>query len=314
MLAACVVPGIAASAEPFPSRPLRVIVTYPPGGSTDIVMRAISPKLSQALGQQIVVDNRGGAGGIVGTELAVRGNPDGYTLLFGTSAGLAINPVLQEKLSYDPQRDLAPVSLFVINPQLLIANPSFPPNTVKELIALAKAKPGTINYASSGIGGPNHLGLALLCSMAGINMVHVPYRGSAQGITELIAGQVSLYFNSMPSSLPQIKLGKIKGIAIGSGKRSPAAPNIPTVAESGLPGFEYVTWYGLFAPARTPPAIIDTLNKAVVKVMSDPELAPRLAAQGSEPQSSTPQFLSKFMADETERWRRLIRTAGIKLE
>jgi tripartite-type tricarboxylate transporter receptor subunit TctC len=303
-----------ASAQTYPNRPIRWIVTYPPGGPTDVVARAIGAKLTEAWGQQIVIDNRAGAAGIIGTDLAAKAVPDGYTLLFGTSAGLTINPALSNKLPYDAVKDFAPVSLLVLNPQILVLNNAIPANTVKELIAYAKARPGQLNYASVGQGSPNHLGMELLKALAGIDLVHVPYKGTGPAITDLLGGQVQLMFNSMPSVLPLVKSGKLKGLAVGSAQRSPAIPDIPTVAEAGVPGFENVTWYGMFAPARTPHDIILKLNQQVVKILAAPEMVQRLASQGAEPRSSTPEELVKFMRVESARWKKVIQAAGIKLE
>ncbi len=303
-----------AGAQDYPSKPIRWIVTYPPGGPTDMVARAVGAKLTAAWGQQVVIDNRAGAGGVIGSELAAKAVPDGYTLLFGTSAGLSINPVLSSKLSYDPVRDFAPVSLLVINPQILVANNAVPVTSLRDLIALARAKPGQLNYASVGQGSPNQLGMELLKSLTGTDLLHVPYKGTGPAITELLAGQVQVMFNSMPSVLPLVTSGKLKGLAVGSAQRSPAAPNIPTVAEAGVPGFEYVTWYGMFAPAHTPKNVIAKLNAAVVKILAEPEMAQRLASQGAEPRSSTPDALLRFMQNESERWRQVIKSAGIKTE
>jgi tripartite-type tricarboxylate transporter receptor subunit TctC len=227
---------------------------------------------------------------------------------------MSIAPAMGGKLPYDVFKDLAPVSLIVINPQILVLHPSVPANSVKDLIALAKAKPGQINYASVGPGSPNHLGMEMLKHMAGIDMVHIPYKGTAPAMTDVMAGQVSLMFNSMPSVLPQVKAGKLKGIAVGSAKRSPAAPDIPTVAEAGVPGFEYVTWYGLLVATGTPRPIVDKLNGEVVRMLKEPDVVQRFASQGAEPQSTTPEGLAKFMREEYDRWRKVIQAIGIKPE
>ena len=298
----------------YPTKPIRIVVTYPPGGPTDIVARAVGQKLTEAWAQPVVIDNRAGAGGIVGTEVVARAVPDGYTLLLGTSAGLAINPALNSKLPYNAFTDFAPISLIVINPQILVFNASFAPNSVKELIQFAKARPGQINYASVGPGSPNHLGMELLKSMAGIDIVHIPYKGTSPAVTDLLTGQVSLMFNSMPSVLPQVRAGKLKGIAVGSAKRSQAAPEIPTVAEAGVPGFEYVTWYGLFAPAATPKEIVAKLHGEMVRMLGERELAQRFASQGAEPASTTPAELAKFMRAEHERWKQVIKSGRIKVD
>jgi tripartite-type tricarboxylate transporter receptor subunit TctC len=304
----------AAAAQSFPSKPVRVVITYPPGGSTDVVGRALAAKLTEVLGQQVVVDNRGGAGGIIGSDIVAHATPDGYTVLLGTSAGMSINPLLHKKLPYDVQRDFAPISLVVINPQALVAHPALPANTVQELIKLARTKPGQINYASPGVGSPNHMGMELLKSMTGINVVHVPYKGGGPAMTELLAGQVQLLFNSIPSVLPQVKAGRLKALAVGSARRSPAMPDVPTVAESGVPGYEYATWYGLFAPAGTPRPVIAQLNKAVAAALKNPELAQSLASQGSEPNPTTPDELARFVKSEHDRWSRVVRAAHLTAE
>jgi tripartite-type tricarboxylate transporter receptor subunit TctC len=301
-------------AQAYPARPIRWIVTYPPGGPTDVVARAIGSKLTAAWGQQIVIDNRAGAGGVIGTELAAKAVPDGYTLLFGTSAGLTINPALSNKLPYDAVRDFAPVSLLVLNPQLLVVHPSIAANSVKELIALAKARPGQLNYASVGQGSPNHLGMELFKALTGTQMVHVPYKGTGPALTDLLGGQIQLMFNSMPSVLPLVASGKLKALAVGSAQRSAAIPDIPTVAEAGVTGFENVTWYGMFAPSRTTRDIVVKLNREVVRILAEPEMAQRLAAQGAEPRSSTPEELAKFMQVESARWNKVIKAANIRLE
>jgi tripartite-type tricarboxylate transporter receptor subunit TctC len=304
----------AAAAQNFPSKPVRVVITYPPGGSTDVVGRALASRLTEVLGQQVVVDNRGGAGGIIGSDIVAHATPDGYTVLLGTSAGMSINPLLHKKLPYDVQRDFAPISLVVINPQALVAHPALPAKDVQELIKLARAKPGQINYASPGVGSPNHMGMELLKSMTGINVVHVPYKGGGPAMTELLAGQVQLLFNSIPSVLPQVKAGRLKALAVGSARRSPAMPDVPTVAESGVPGYEYATWYGLFAPADTPRAVIAQLNKAVAAALKNPELAQSLASQGSEPNPTTPDELARFVKSEHDRWSRVVKAAHMTAE
>ena len=313
-LLAALAPAQSAVAQSYPTKPIRWIVTYPPGGPTDVVARAIGAKLTEAWGQQIIIDNRAGAGGMIGTELGARAAPDGYTLLFGTSAGMTINPALQSKLPYDPVKDFAPVSLLVINPQLLVLNPTVPANSVKELVALAKAKPGQLNYASVGQGSPNHLGMELLKALTGTNIVHVPYKGTGPAITDLLGGKVQLMFNSMPTVLPLVRSGKLRALAVGSTQRISAIADIPTVAESGVPGFENVTWYGMFAPAKTPREIVNKLNAQVVRILAEPDMAQRLSSQGAEPRSSTPDELAKFMRVEFERWAKVIKSAGVKVE
>ena len=303
-----------ASAQNYPAKPIRLIVPYPPGGPTDLVGRSVGQKLTEAWGQQVVVENRAGAASAVGTEVAARAPADGYTLLLGTSAGFCINPALGGKLPYDAERDFAPISLLVINPQILVVHPSLPAHSVKGLVALAKSRPGQINYASVGNASPQHLGMEMLKSMTGIDMVHVPYKGTAPAVTDILAGHVSLMFNSMPSVLPQVFSGKLRGLAVGSAHRSPAAPNIPTVAEAGVPGFEYVTWYGLYAPAGTSREIVTRLHDQIVKMLADPDLARRFASQGAEPLTNTPEELAQYRRAEFQRWRKLIADLKLKVE
>jgi tripartite-type tricarboxylate transporter receptor subunit TctC len=298
----------------YPIKPIRLVITYPPGGNTDLVGRAIAQKLTEKWGQQVIVDNRGGAGGVLGTVIAKQAAADGYTLLLGTSAGMVLNPLLMRKIPYDPHQDFAPVSLVIVNPQLLVVHPGLAARNIKEFIALAKAKPGQLNFGSSGVGTPNHLGGEMLNAMAGINIVHVPYKGGAASITDLIAGQVQLVISSAPSVVPHVRNGRLRALAIGSAKRSPALPEVPTVAESGVPGYEYTTWYGIFVPARTPAAIVVTLNAEIVRMLADPQMSQRFQSQGGDPASSTPAQLTAYMKEETARWKRVIKTANIKIE
>lgn len=316
-IASCLLALFAAThaiSQTYPVRPVRIVVTFPPGGPTDFVGRAMAQKLSEAFKQQFIVDNRAGAAGVIGTDVVAKSAPDGHTLLLGTSGGLSVNPALRPRLPYDAFADLAPISLLVVNPQILVVHPSMPVASVRDLIRLSRSRPGQIDYASVGVGSPNHLGMELLKSLAKIDLVHIPYKGTAPAITDLVSGRVSLMFNSMPSVLPQVQARKLRGIAVGSAQRSPAAPDIPTVAESGVPGFEYVTWYGLYAPAATPKDIVARLNAEVVRILADPEVARRFAAQGAEPRSTTPEELARFQREEYERWKRVIRSAGIKPE
>ena len=308
---AAALPHIAA-AQQYPARPVRVIVAGPPGSATDFTARLISQRLTDLWSQQFVIDNRAGAGGIIAHELAAKAAPDGYTLLFSTSAGLVINPLLT-KVAYDTFRDLAPISLASINPQMLFATNSLPAKTVQELITLARAKPGQLNCASAGSGTPNHLGCELLKASAKIDFVHVPYKGATSGITDVIAGQAQFMFNSIPAVLPLVKSGKLKALGVGGPKRSPAAPDVPAIAET-IPGFECVNWYAMSAPAKTPQPMIAKLNAEMVKMIRDPAFAQKLIDMGSEPQSSTPAELTKYMRAESERWDRVIKSANLKLE
>jgi tripartite-type tricarboxylate transporter receptor subunit TctC len=299
-----------AMAQAYPTKPIRFIVTYPPGGPTDFVARAVGQRLADAWGQQVVIDNRGGAAGIIGSELAARAAPDGHTIVLATGAGMVIAPLVVAKVPYDPLRDFAAVSMVTVSPQVIVAHPSVTANTVKELIALAKAKPGAINFASVGTGSPNHLGGELLKATAQIDIVHVPYKGTSPAMTDLIAGQVQFMFSSMPTVLAHVKSGRLKLIATGGLKRSPAIADTPTVAET-LPGFEVVTWYGVSGPAKMPRAIVDKMNQEIVKIVASAELRDRFLAQGLEPQSSSPEEMLDYTRREIEKWRRIVKLAGV---
>jgi tripartite-type tricarboxylate transporter receptor subunit TctC len=307
-----VLPGAAGAAEAYPTKPVRLVITFPPGGPTDLVVRLIGQRLTDQWGHPMIIDNRGGAGGIVGTEIVARAAPDGYSFLVGTAGGMTINPALQSKLPYDPFRDFAPVGMLVNNPQILVAHPGIAAKSVKELVALAKAKPGQLNFASAGTGTATHLGLELLKLTAGFDAVHVPYKGGAPAVADLIAGQVQLLWVSIPSVLPHVKAGRLRALAVSTAKRSASAPDVPTIAESGYPGFEYSNWNALFAPAKTSPAIVKKVNAAVVKALSEPEVAQRLSAQGADPAPGTPEELARYMRTDHERWKKVIRTAKIK--
>ena len=304
----------AVCAQTYPTKPIRMVLTYTPGGNTDLVGRAVAQKLSESLGQPIVVDNRGGGGGVLGTLIATQAAADGYTIMLGTSAGMVIQPLLSAKLPYDAVRDLAPVSMVMILPQLLVTNPQLPAKTIRELIALAKARPGFLNAGSSGVGTPNHLGTELFKALAGVNIVHVPYRGGAPALTDLIGDQVQMVISSVPAVLPHIKAGRLNALGVGSAKRSPALPNIPTIAEAGVPGYEYTTWHGIFVPARTPEAVIARLNAEIVRILATPEINQRFVSQGGDPVSSTPAELRRYMAEESARWEKTIKTAGIRID
>ena len=310
LLGACINIHAADLAASYPNRPIRFVVPYTAGGPTDLVAREIGMRLSEAWSQQVVIDNRPGAGTVVGVNVVAKASPDGYTILLGTSAGFVLNPLMTRDMPYDALKDFAPLSMAVISPQILAVNNQLPVTTVKELIALAKAKPGQLNFASPGPGSPNHLGGELLKSATGIEMVHVPYKGGVQALTDLVGGQVQLMFNSIPPVLPLAKAGKLRTIAIGSSKRLTLLPDLPTVAET-VPGFQCVTWYGVFAPAGTPRAIVDKLNAGIVRVLADPDLVQRFVAQGLDPQSNKPEQLTRFILDEQARWKRVIASAHL---
>jgi tripartite-type tricarboxylate transporter receptor subunit TctC len=306
--------AMVAVAATFPAKPVRLVTTSAPGGGADIVARALGQKLFELWGHPLVIDNRGGAGGVVGTELVSKATADGYTLLLGTNGGLVINPLLSTKLPYDPLRDFAPISLVVGNPQILVVNNSIAAGSVKELIVMLKARPGTLNYASVGRGSTTHLSMELFKSMTGTEMLHVPYKGAGPAGNELLAGQVHLMFSNMPIVLPHVRAGRLRGLAVSSANRVLAAPDIPTVAESGVTGFESVSWSGLFAPARTPGQLIIALNKQVVSILSDPVMAKRLGSLGAEPRPGTPEEATTYMREESQRWRKVIHGAGLRVD
>ncbi|HZN23221.1 MAG TPA: tripartite tricarboxylate transporter substrate binding protein [Burkholderiales bacterium] len=301
----------AAIAQAYPVRPIRLVVPYPAGGPTDFVGRTVGQKLSQFLGQQVVVDNRPGAGTIIGSELVARAAPDGYTLLFGTGGGTFLAPLMLPKVPYDPHRDFEPVAMLVMSPQVLVVHPSVPAQSVSELVALAKAKPGVLNFASVGTGTSPHLGGELFQSLTKTKIVHVPYKGTAPAMTDLISGQVQMMFTSMPTVLAHVKSGKLRLLGTGGTKRSAAIADTPPIAET-VPGFELITWYGVFAPARTPAAIIQRLNAEIAKALADPESRERMMSQGLEPTPMTPEEVRRYTQEETKRWTRLIKAAGIK--
>jgi tripartite-type tricarboxylate transporter receptor subunit TctC len=302
-----------AVAQPYPTRPVRLVIPYPPGGPTDFVGRLVGQKLSPLLGQQVVVDNRPGAGTIIGSELVARAAPDGYTLLFGTGGGTFLAPLMLPKVPYDPHRDFAPVGMLVQSPQVLVVHPSVAAKSVSELVALAKSKPGALNFASVGTGTSPHLGGELFQSLTATKLVHVPYKGTAPAMTDLISGQVQVMFSSMPTVLAHVKSGRLRLLGTGGNKRSAVIPDTPTIAET-VPGFELITWYGVFAPIRTPIAIVKQLNAAIAKVLTDPESRDRLGSQGLEPVVMTPEELKRYTTQDSSRWARLIKSAGIKPE
>lgn len=314
LFAAATAFAAAAGAETYPDRPIRLVVPFPPGGGSDITARTIAQKLGEALGQTIIADNRGGAGGNIGTDIVAKAVPDGYTLVMALSGPFSINGSLMGKLPFDPLKDFALITLAGATPNLLVAHPALPANTVRELIALAKASPGKLNFASSGLGTPAQLAGELFNTMAGVKLVHVPYKGAAPALTDLLAGQVQLMFSTMPPSLPQVRAGKLKAIAVTSAKRSLTTPELPTIAEGGLPGFEATTWYGLAAPAGTPKAIIARLNTEVLKVLHMPDVHERLLAQGTEASGTTPEAFAAFIRVETEKWAKVVKASGARAE
>jgi tripartite-type tricarboxylate transporter receptor subunit TctC len=309
---ACVSPAHGQDAKDYPSKPIRFIVPYPPAGGTDVVARILSEPLAAVLGQPIIIDNRGGAAGNLGTDVAAKAAPDGYTVLF-TLSSHTINPKLYEKLPFDVERDFVPISLAALSPQILVAHPSVPVNNVRELIALAKREPGKLNYASVGTGSPGHIAGELLKLKTGIDIVHVPYKGGGPAVTDTLGGQVQLLFVTLPAAMQYVKAGKLRALAIASDKRSAVAPDIPTIAET-VPDCVVNSWYGALAPAKTPPAIVAKLQAAFVKVLAMPEVKEKLFAQGAEAQSSTSAEFAQRIQDELKQWEYVIREAKIKVE
>jgi tripartite-type tricarboxylate transporter receptor subunit TctC len=300
------------AARDYPNHPIRFIVPYPPAGGTDIVARTLNEPLAAVLGQPIIIDNRGGAAGNVGTELAAKAAPDGYTVLF-TLSSHTINPKLYEKLQFDVEKDFAPISLAAMIPQVLVANPGVPVNNVKELVALARAQPGKLNYASVGTGSPGHIAGELFKLKTGVDIVHVPYKGGGPAVTDTLGGQVQLLFVSLPAAMQYVKAGRLKALAVTSDKRSVAAPEIPTIAESGI-DCVVNSWYGALVPAKTPPAIVAKLQAAFAKVLGMPEVREKLLAQGAEATSSTSAEFDRLIKDELAKWDYVIREARIKPE
>lgn len=301
-----------APCQPYPSRPIRIIVPNTAGSATDIATRIVAQRLAESVGQQTVVDNRAGASGQIGHEITAAAVPDGYTLLVSTSAGLVLNPLLT-KVPYDAVRDFTPISLLVNSPQVLFATMGIPAKTVGELIDLARAKPGQLNCASPGFGTSNHMGCEMLKTTAKVNFVHVPYKGTAPAITDVVGGQVQFMFNSLPPILPLAKTGKVRALAHGGTKRSPAAPEIPLISET-IPGFEIGTWYALIGPRGLPPAITARLNSEIKKMFADPQFAQRIIEMGQEPAPTTPAELHAYVKTESARWSKVIAAAGLKPE
>ncbi len=300
-------------AQPYPSKPVRVVVPYPPGGPTDIVARVLFQQVAESTGQQFVIDNRAGAGGNIGAEHVAKSPADGYTVLIGTTAH-AINMSLFKSLNYDVQKDLAPVSLLTQGPLVLVTHPQFPANSVKELIDMAKAKPGSLNFASSGNGQSTHLSAELFNSMAGTKMVHVPYKGSAPALSDLMTGQVGIMFDTTLSAMPFVRAGKLKALGVTSPQRTPAAPEVPTIAESGLPGYEVFAWNGVFVPAGTPKAIVVQLNEEIRKAMQLPQVRDKFSAQGFAASWNTPDQFGVFVRNEVDKWARTVKASGATLD
>ena len=306
--------ALAQTPAPYPSKPIRLVVPFPAGGTTDILARAVAQKLSEAWGQQVIVDNRPGAGGNIGSDIVAKAAPDGYTLVMGTVGTHAINPSLYRKMPYDHVKDFAPVILVAGVPNVLVVNPSLPVHTVRELIDYAKANPGKLNFASSGNGTSIHLSGELFKTMAGVQMTHVPYKGSAPALTDLMGGQVQLMFDNLPSSLQLIQAGKLRAIAVTSTARAAALPDVPTIAESGLPGFEASSWFGVLAPAGTPREIVTKLNATIAAWLATPDAKDKLLSQGAIAAGGTPEAFARHIDAETAKWAKVVKMSGAHID
>jgi tripartite-type tricarboxylate transporter receptor subunit TctC len=305
--------GAALAQTGYPNRPVRLVVPSSAGGGTDIIARIITPRLSERLGQQVVIDNRPGAGTMIGGEIAAKAPPDGYTLLMGIST-LATNPVIYKKMPYDALRDFAPITLAVVAPNILVVHPSLPVKTVKELIAFARAHPGQLNFGSAGSGTNPHLTMELFLSMAKLKMVHIPYKGSAPAIIDMLAGQTAVMAATILTGMPHARSGRLRALAVTSAQRSAAAPEIPTIAEAALPGYEAVQWYGVLAPAQTPREIVARLHDEIARILHLPEVKQRFVSDGADPVGNTPEEFARFIRAETGKWAKVARDAGIKPE
>jgi len=301
-------------AQAYPTKPVRLVVPFPPGGSTDIVARIVAQKLGDRIGQPLVVENRGGAGGTIGTDAVAKAAPDGYTLGFASTSTHAVAPAVYAKLGYDPIKDFAPISLVAVTPYLLVVNPKVDVKSLKEFVAYVKPRPGKFNYASAGTGSTTHLAMEMLKSAAGLFILHIPYNGNGPAGTAVIAGDVEFLFGSLPALLPHAKSGRVRALAVGTPKRSPSLPDVPTVAESGFPGFDASLWLAVMAPAGTPAAVVSRLNKEIVAVVRSPDAADALSKAGAEPVTSTPAELTKMVRDGVQKYAAAVKRAGVKLE
>ena len=302
-----------AAAQAYPSKPIRFIVPFAPGGSTDLLARFLAPRLTAALGQPVIVDNRGGAGGVIGAELAARAPADGYTIVLGSPGPLTINPNLQ-RMPYDSLRDFSPITLATISPFTLVVHPSLPVNSVKDLVALAKAKPGSLNYGSAGNGSVAHFSSEQFKALAGVDIVHVPFKGSGPAVADLLGGRLHLMFENLPTMLPHVRSGKLKLLAVGTKTRSGLVPEYPTIAEAGVPGYESSTAFGVLAPANTPAAVVKRLNQEIVKALQIPDMMEKLSGLGLEAVGGTPQQYAAHLKEELAKYGRIVKAAGIKLD
>ena len=313
MLALTLAAASPALAE-FPDHVIRIIVPYPPGGTSDLLARAVAPRLGERLKQTVVIENRAGAGGVIGSQAVAKSPADGYTLLLGTIATHGILPILQKPAPYDAVKDFAPVTLLASTPNVLVANPSAPVRNLAELLALARAKPGSVNFGSTSLGGSPHMSGELLKTMAQIDIVHVPYKGGGPMLIDLMGGQIPVGFDNLPSSINQIRAGKIRALAVTTAKRWPGAPEIPTMAEAGVPGYEASAWFGLLAPANTPKPIVELLQRHVAAILRQPEVEKMLLEQGAEAVGNTPDEFTRLIAAELQKWTKVVAATGVKLE
>jgi tripartite-type tricarboxylate transporter receptor subunit TctC len=302
------------TAQGYPAKPIRMIIPYPPGGGTDFFARMLGAKLTEAFGQQVVMENRPGAAGVIGADAAAKAAPDGYTIFIGQASNLAINPHLMAKLPYDPLRDFSPVSLVGGSPSLLVVHPSLPVRTVKDLVALARAKPGAIVYASAGTGSPGHISTEYFKRAAGIELLHVPYKGASPALTNVLGGEAALYFTSPVAAQPLVQAGRLRQIAVTSAKRFPPLPQVPTIAESGYPQIDIVSWWGLLTPAGVPREIIARLHAETVKSLNASETKDRLAKQGVAVMTNTPDEFATFIRSEIDKWGRMVKASGARLD
>jgi tripartite-type tricarboxylate transporter receptor subunit TctC len=298
----------------FPERAIKIIVPYPPGGTTDLLARALAPRLGERLKQSVVIENRAGAGGVIGSQMVAKSPADGYTLVFGTIASHGILPVLQKPAPYDALKDFAPITLVASTPNVLVANPSVPARNLAELLALARAKPGSVNFGSTSLGGSPHMSGELLKTMAQVDIVHVPYKGGGPMLIDLMGGQIPVGFDNLPSSMNHIRSGKIRALAVTTATRWPGAPEIPTMAEAGVPGYEASAWFGLLAPASTPKPIVDLLQRHVAAILRQPDVEKMFLEQGAEPAGNTPDEFTKLIAAELQKWNKVVAATGVKLE
>jgi tripartite-type tricarboxylate transporter receptor subunit TctC len=303
----------AALAQTYPDRPIRVIVGVPAGGTPDVMARMVTTGMSKVLGQALVMDNRGGAGGLIGTEIAAKAAPDGYTLLVSSPGPLAILPHMQ-KIAYDPQQDFVPIGLIASNPFLLITHPSVPAKTLKELLALAKAQPGKLNYASAGNGAANHLAMELFKTMAGVNITHVPYKGAPQAVSDVLAGHMNMMFNSIPPVLAHIKAERIRALGVGGAKRAAQLPDVPTIAEAGVPEYEAITWFGMLAPAKTPKPVLAKVSDAFAKTINSPEVRAALENQGADPGYANAQEFGALIRRDLQKYAKVVKTSGARID